>query len=306
LFGDLGCSIEPSQGRADLISLTDHDIEQVFSAFRNRGLAIFRGFIVDLEGFRTLSERLCTNFRVHVFPGAREAVSQDQTIQTALKGNRAVPFHKELSFTPLWPDVVWFYCQQPPQSGTGETLVCDAVKLYEKLSAGTRRLFTQHRLRYAQLWTRACWQGFLRTTELEEACRTLASYPGVHLRDRADLNGSDTICVEYVVSAIAQTKFSSQNAFANSILMTARYGRSPSVAFENGAAIGNELRREIQEIANSITHKIRWEEHDVVLIDNSRVMHGRSAFSGSRIVLTRLADLKLQYADPASQKTNSV
>ena len=35
--------------------------------------------------------------------------------------------HSEASFSPSWPEIVWFYCQEAP-SYKGETTICDGIK----------------------------------------------------------------------------------------------------------------------------------------------------------------------------------
>jgi len=293
LFETFGSLVRPSVIDRDVSELSSDEINQIAIAVQDSGMVLLRGFVVDMERFRGLSERLCGKFRVHIFPWAREAVSEDRTVQTALRGNEDVPFHKELSFTPVSPDVVWFYCQTPPAPGTGATTVCDGTEVHVRLSDQTRALFEQNPITYTQVWSRVSWHALFGTGEVDEAKRILAHYAGVRLRETERKDLGDIITFDYTVMAAQPSKFRKATAFANSILMAGpslSYGRNVSVSFENGTPISSAVRSEIATIAHSVTGKICWQKGDILALDNTRLMHGREPFSGTRTILTRLGD----------------
>ena len=298
LFETFGKLVQPSAATRDLKELSGDELNEIASSVKYSGMVLLRGFTVDLERFRRLSDRLCRNFRVHVFPWAREAVSEDRTIQTALRGNGHVPLHKELSFTPVTPDVVWFYCQKPPELGSGATLVCDGAAVHLKLSEETRALFEEKPITYSQVWPRVSWNALFGTDEVDEAKTLLGSYSGVHVRTNNGNDMDEIIAFDYSVMAAQPSKFHKATAFANSILMvpsgafgiSSSYGRNMNVSFQGGAPISDAVRTEIAITAHSMTRKICWQEGDIVALDNTRLMHGRDPFAGPRAILTRLGD----------------
>ena len=54
------------------------------------------------------------------------------------------------------------------------------------------------------------------------------------------------------------------------------------VRYGNGDEIDLSAIELIAELANSLTFLRSWEENDILLVDNFRVMHGRKPFSGSK------------------------
>jgi hypothetical protein len=54
------------------------------------------------------------------------------------------------------------------------------------------------------------------------------------------------------------------------------------VRFGNGEEIKQSCIELISELAQSLTLLRSWQDHDILLIDNYRVMHGRKPFSGNK------------------------
>ena len=54
------------------------------------------------------------------------------------------------------------------------------------------------------------------------------------------------------------------------------------LTFGTGEAIPEEALTELANIAEEIALPLDWQDGDVALVDNHRVMHGRKPFSGSR------------------------
>ena len=44
--------------------------------------------------------------------------------------------HSEASFSPSWPEILWFYCSVPQKYG--QTTLCDGEELWKKLSYKTK------------------------------------------------------------------------------------------------------------------------------------------------------------------------
>ena len=54
------------------------------------------------------------------------------------------------------------------------------------------------------------------------------------------------------------------------------------VKFGNGVEIPESIIQIISDLAKSLTLLRQWEDKDILLIDNYRVMHGRKPFSGGK------------------------
>lgn len=104
----------------------------------------------------------------------------------------------------------------------------------------------------------------------------------------------ESIDFEYTCSVVGKTKFCKQDTFANSLIFYYRYpeileeinkDRSESgviVLFEDGSIIPNAAINEIKGVLDQLTGVISWQAGDLVMIDNSRFLHGRRAFQDTR------------------------
>src|ERR1700748_840711 len=73
-------------------------------AYKRHGALLLRGFTLDFEAFRTLTDRYCSTSVFNDSPG-REVLDAALNIQTVNLGNAAFPLHPELSREPWKPDI---------------------------------------------------------------------------------------------------------------------------------------------------------------------------------------------------------
>ena len=55
-------------------------------------------------------------------------------------GTDAHTLHSEGSYSPVSPEIIWFYCNISPDKG-GETILCDGIKLWNLLSSNSKAFF---------------------------------------------------------------------------------------------------------------------------------------------------------------------
>lgn len=80
--------------------------------------------------------------------------------------------------------------------------------------------------------------------------------------------------------------------FINSLLPTKQL--SPKIIkFEDDSEISDEVMSELNEIAEKITTEISWRKGDILMIDNTRVLHGRRAFADDQ------RDIYIRLCSPA-------
>ena len=60
--------------------------------------------------------------------------------------------------------------------------------------------------------------------------------------------------------------------------MAAKHINPELVCFDDDSEITDEIMSELNEIAERITIEISWQKGDILMIDNTRIMHGRRAF----------------------------
>ncbi|UCC15063.1 MAG: TauD/TfdA family dioxygenase [Gammaproteobacteria bacterium] len=260
-------SIESADG-ALLESLSEADI---IPAFKRHGALLFRGFRFDLNGLSQFTSRFCSRF-VRNESGRRSQVSADGTTQSVNLGTEPFPLHPELSRVPWRPDVAWFACASPP-SADGETLVCDGVQIAESLAETTRSALLGRDVLYTEETPMGAFTEWLGIAPPDDAMLTRLSSESPFKFQRRD----GRIFREFTRPFLHRPLFCERKAFGN-FLLFARYmlGTQKFPTFEDGSIIPEKVAEEIREVSERLTVAHRWRTGDVLMLDNSRFLHGRN------------------------------
>jgi alpha-ketoglutarate-dependent taurine dioxygenase len=97
-------------------------------------------------------------------------------------------------------------------------------------------------------------------------------------------NPDKSITTEYACHAVVKPRWTERDAFVNSILLVLwqeeDLKRTASlVRLEDGSKIPQEAMDEVREVSGRLTREVEWDPGDIVMIDNTRMMHGRRAFN---------------------------
>jgi len=271
---------------------SDVEIESIRAGVRERGWVLLRGQ-PDLDAFAKLCRRLFSGALVH--GGRREQTGADASVQSVDPGEHAIGPHCEYAYTPLRPDLVAFHCRRPADSG-GETTLVDGVALHAALRASTRAAFEARRVAYDNEIPTIGWQrmfGPIAPTELDARLHALAAamraLPGCRESLMHRLRGEGPLWYRYTAPALI--------AGARGVGLAdsacgfpdrpdrSRPGKQTWVRFDDGEPIAADIRHEVmreQGEALAIAH--RWRAGDTIIADNWSMLHGRRAFTGTRVI----------------------
>jgi alpha-ketoglutarate-dependent taurine dioxygenase len=260
------------------------DPADLVAQFKERGVVLLRGFDLGVEGFIEYTSALTPDFMDYSGGAyAREAIDGNETV-LSVTGNRqffAVPLHGEMFYTKFRPTILWFYCISPPLGG-GETTTCDGVAICEHLSPDTLRLFEQQDIKYIRSYDSETWKGIYLTEDPEKAAKICAERDTRFSYDAE----SDSIRTEFQCSALARPLYTDRPAFVNNILpvcvQEANGNTHSLVRFADESRIPHDVIAEITEVADKLTLPVAWEAGDLIMVDNSRLMHGRHAFNDTQ------------------------
>lgn len=74
--------------------------------------------------------------------------------------------------------------------------------------------------------------------------------------------------------------FCDELAFANFLLFARDYQHVDNFpVLEDGSSVPDEWMAAVREAAAPITHDVVWQADDILILDNSRFMHGRKAIT---------------------------
>ncbi len=254
--------------------------------FSDAGVLLLRLDIVTLERFEDFSRSLCDEFHeVGARAKLRRADGDGYTTEV-FRTNFILLSHSEGTYRPYPPppDLCFFLCRTPPSVEGGETLVVDGVELFEALPTALAQRLEQEGVIYSGLWARERWQaefGVETQGEVEELLRGKGDFIFSWVGAEADL------AWRYHAQAI-DLDSSGRLRSANAILAHLpaidhpRYQGLPvyvnarnSVCYGNGEPLGPQDINVLVDAHDAVAHPHRWQENDILVLDNRRFMHGR-------------------------------
>lgn len=279
-----GGTLVTGQGE-DLLDLSR---DAVLTAFAASGALLFRGFSGGVESFCSFTERFSVGFRSHG-GSTRSNVDGNKTLQTVVVGSQGIGPHSELRWAPFSPDVLWFYCVRPAEEG-GETTLYDGARTLAGLKPETREAFSAQPVKYSFTAPPRIWTRLLDVPTVEAATAKLSA-PDPKIPDASHTFSfaDDHLTLEYTIPAFTRPRSGEGFVYAGSI--TRGYENDKmACTFADGAPISEELRQDLLDTAVRIEVAVPWQTGDILMVDNSRVMHGRRPFTGSREIYTRFAN----------------
>lgn len=293
LFDTFGAVLTPD-GDGALLNLSR---DAVLSLFKQHGALLFRGFAPDLEVYQAFSDLFCAEFITYMGGGYQRQVINTEGDQTILSVNYylghnqqrtfGLPLHGEMYYIDHRPDVMFFYCVRPA-SRDGETTVADAAQLYQALTPQTQSCFHRQRLKYIRSYQRQDWQARFLTDDIA-VVKQFCHDNGL----RITLHTDDSIDTEYVFPGVMQPSRSDRPVFINNLLPVIwqeEHGSTNNIVrWEDGSQISADIIEETQAAAERCTRLVAWQPQEILMVDNTRVLHGRRAFDDNhREIYTRM------------------
>ena len=275
--------ITPKQNHGLTADLNDEVIIELSKQHLSKeGWVLLRGFNTNLNKFSELLQQFCQQL---TFDPARDFA--DKTSQKVNAGKESVGLHIENGNTPFPPKYVGFYSAKSAESGS-QTTICDGRRLFknmpEQLQKKWQQGVTVSRQLPAHLWRKyVAAQHPNVNLESEVNEKHLADFIAVNPNQRGSINSDGSLDYELdiqpclVDERVGQL---SEMAFANAILGPSFNYQKPTYTFADGEQVSDLIIKKTADLAEKYTHEISWQNGDVVLIDNKRIMHGRRAIHG--------------------------
>ncbi len=287
--------------------------ELIARQLAERGVAHLPAHTADEAAFRRLTEHFCSRFTSD--PAKHRATSlelRDDRIGTTTRKvqqmldrgpgawrprrsnhTRTAPLatyginpHNENSYIPgCFPDLVWFWCRQPAARG-GETILVDGSEALAALPERAVDHASRSAVHYDLTFSATHWRNLYDVDSEAELSRCLADVDGLEWRiDRGRLSYS------FDVPFIDRTRFDDRPTLRTNVLSRRPY----DAVGDNEPEIGRDRQpmpawfvEDLLAAVRATRTTLALDAGDVVVIDNHRVMHGRTPFTGSqRRVLTR-------------------
>ncbi len=230
---------------------------------------------------------------------------------TEAPSNLVIEQHLEATHTPLPPERIVFNCQIAPEHG-GETPLASFVELYDALPAdvtqpleGERVVYTRELMdRQSRLYRllpkkvtqslALCWQEVSGCDDLQDARNVLerAGYE-VSLRGGRRVR---TRCCQPVISKHPHTGrkcWYLSDQITRALPWHGRLARRAlrsrlgmEFALESGRPFAPGVLDLVHRTIARIRFSFTWQQGDVLVLDNHQMSHGRTIFTGERLILT--------------------
>ncbi|TDB99907.1 hypothetical protein E1091_05970 [Micromonospora fluostatini] len=273
--------------------------DTVLATLARHGAVLLRDGDWRRETFVRLGDALMTPLPYDgAFHDERDVVGDDPTTTTVTRGTRGMPLHREASYAPGSPDLLTFLCERPAADGGGTTL-CDGVALLAALPEPVREQFARLEIIWESRMPTAAWQQMFGTTDRAVARRALRQWePYLRPWESIHVDFTDEeLTTGFGTRCTPPTRFGALPAFCNSLFIS-RPGEDEyrdqrlRVRTRSGTPVDDQLVAAAATAAADLTVTVPWRAGDVLVVDNSRYLHGRQAFQDTgRTVLVRMGML---------------
>jgi hypothetical protein len=277
-------------------AISDLDPALIVDLYKAHGALLFRGFGIDVAQFGRFVKQFCSTSVVNESPGRGE-VDPVANIHTVDEGTAAFSLHPELSREPWKPDVAFFACLTAPTRG-GQTTICDGVAVVREMPQQLRQALEHRRLLYIKpVWPSQLdyWLG----TQNPSDAQLASPPPGCPYIFRSY---PDTGIVRvFSRPALHKPMFSDDLAFGNFLLFARfNHGRPDHPVLDDGYPVPEAWLQAIKATSDRLSVAIAWQAGDVLMLDNTRFMHGRTEIidPGERLILSYFGYLGFALPDP--------
>lgn len=261
----------------DADSLTAPDVlSQIRQGLNDDGWIVLRGFDVDMGRFSDLTRGLCGRI---TFDPAREYGAENT--QKVDAGTGPIGLHIENGNTPVCPDIVAFYSPRAAFEGS-QTTICDGRAVLAAFDDAQRarwqRPLTVERYLPEELWKRYLANEHPALSDPSEVSeKHIMEFKAAIPNQDFELCEDGGMLYRLIVSPVRASTLSGGMGFANAVLGPSHNYAPPRYSFADGEEVSRDEIEELRALAEPATHEINWQDGDVAVLDNTRVMHGRRA-----------------------------
>jgi len=298
--------IEPAFASVDLVEWVKNNRDLAEGKLLEHGALLFRGFnIKSVPQFEGVAQSLCSSLFGDYGDLPREGVSGKVYGSTPYPPEQIILFHNESSHMQRWPLKIFFFCVQAAQEG-GETPLVDCRKLYQLLDPEIRELFARKNLMYVRNFTGdldVSWQHFFKTSDRAAVEK--------HCRDSSisfTWKSGDRLRISQLRPAVMSHPKTGEQVFFNQIQLHHIMCLDPVVRasllslfsvedlprhvyFGDHSTIEAAVVDTVRELSWNAAVKFRWQEGDILVVDNMLAAHARLPYAGARKIVVAMGEM---------------
>ena len=254
-------------------SLTAQNKKQVVKFFKKSGCIVFRNFNFTAQNYKKFTDLFSKSYANDTSDmQRRKKTKHSKFVRHVDAGYKKMSLHSEASFSPSWPEIVWFFCNIPSKKN-GETTLCDGIKLWQALSKSTKNYFLSNPLKYELKIP------VLKGKKSGKRKKWIINKPGAHNAIMDYKTGN--LYINQVRCAANKGRFLNKLSFTNHVLHQKPYIDKTIVKWGTvfNKKIPKSILKEVEKKAENLTYYHQWKRFDLIMLDNRRFMHARNFFS---------------------------
>ncbi|MFV0300635.1 MAG: TauD/TfdA family dioxygenase [Paracoccus sp. (in: a-proteobacteria)] len=243
------------------------------------GWTLLRGFQPGMEDFAGLVGTLCR--KVTFDPARSHTTDKTQMVDAGLG---PIGLHIENGNTPRCPDIVCFFAERAAFEGS-QTTICDGVQVWDRFDPARKTRWSQ-KMTVERTLPELLWKRYLANEHpaisrpeevtMEHVLQFQQAVPGQDFT----LHEDGSLTYRLTVEPVRGSAFGGDGkGFANAVLGPSHNYQPPRYRMADGSEVTLAEIEEIRTIAEAATHEINWQDGDIAVLDNTRVMHGRRAIA---------------------------
>ncbi len=254
--------------------IIDLDRNSIIRTYRDKGVILFRGFKNIKSDISTFTDQYTKKYANDAM--RRENRFGNKKLNNVDPGNMEMPMHSEASYSPSWPEIVWFFCNVAPKK-SGKTTLSDGVSIFKKFNSDTKNFFLKNQILYD------CVIPFSKNKKIYKKKNLKPWYietPGI-FDCYIDFNNKDVyLKLKRYAVQIIKSKEKDLIAFSNHLqIILERDPQLKSIKLENGKKLSSKIMNSVKKATDYSTIDIDWKDGDLIMINNRRFMHGRRKIS---------------------------
>lgn len=301
---DLG-EVDPDE----FILFFQENKQEIDKMLCDTGAVKFTGIhIGGIENFKKILDSTSEKFISYIDGNSpRKKLSANIYTSTEYDKTQRITMHNELSFARYWPGKLYFFCVTPAETG-GETLIADSREILKRMDKEIVKEIESRGVRYIRNLHGGAgfgrsWQDTFETddkAQFERYCdhlgieRVWKEDGGVTILERSRgviehrktgqkvwFNQIDQFHPYQLGAEVYEAfKFSFESPMEYPIYVT--YG--------DGGVIEDEVIAEVLKTIDEVTFAPKWQENELMIMDNELAAHGRNPFTGDRTVLVGMSE----------------
>jgi alpha-ketoglutarate-dependent taurine dioxygenase len=301
--------IKPAGGDPNLAGWMMENKDKFEKDLVLHGALLFRGFDIhtatDFNQFMLCFDTQPLPYMFRSSP-RKELDSRMRNIylSTSYPSNRSINMHCESSYSRVWGRKIIFCCLRRAAVG-GETPIADCRKVLKSIKPELIQKFRDRGVKYRRNLLPDLgmhWQEVFQTKDLEVAKAICRRY-----NIEYKIGDDESFVIEWVKPAIYLHPDSGEETWFNHVLFFNRYSRYEELKLSPGDSVPNEYLTsetffgdgteisyeeylDIKEAYQKNLIVFRYQNGDVLFLDNMLTAHGRNPYKGDRTVATAIIE----------------